>query len=144
MKVVRNDVTFPIPIVVTAWALLGSALASGDGAQVAGKPRPQDLTIATRGQSAATVAISPDAGPWEKRAAADLVYYIQRMTGAKPKLADTPAGAIGNSPEPPASIRGKPVQPPGPSRDGSDWSGEPPDPPVSFPKGAGHSHGLGG
>ncbi|MBU4272642.1 MAG: hypothetical protein KKA28_12340 [Planctomycetes bacterium] len=33
---------------------------------------------------------------------------------------------------------------PGPSRDGSDWSWEPPGPPVSFSKGAVHSHGPGG
>lgn len=61
-------------------------------AQVAGESGPADLKIADGGRSPATVVISPTAGEWEKRAANDLVEYIQRMTGARPKLADTDAG----------------------------------------------------
>ena len=42
-----------------------------------------DLVIASDGRSEARIVVSPAAGPWEKRAAADLAHYIARMTGAK-------------------------------------------------------------
>jgi hypothetical protein len=58
-------------------------------AATAGKSGPNDLTIAAGGKSSAVVIVSPAAGTWEKRAAADLVTYIQKMSGAKPALADT-------------------------------------------------------
>ena len=80
-----------IHVLVTTAALIVVALAVNAGEQIAGTPGPQDLTIAANRQTAAVVAVSPDAGTWEKRAAADLVYYIRQMTGAEPKLADTPA-----------------------------------------------------
>lgn len=47
-----------------------------------------ELVIADQGQTQATVVVSPKAGEWEKKAAADLVRYIEIMSGAKPALAD--------------------------------------------------------
>ncbi len=58
-------------------------------AATAGKPGKEDLTIATGGKSPAVIVVAPDAGTWEKRAAADLAAYIERMSGGKPTLADT-------------------------------------------------------
>ena len=58
-------------------------------AATAGKSCNNDLTIAADGKSAAIVIVAPDAGTWEKRAATDLVTYIERMSGAKPTLADS-------------------------------------------------------
>src|SRR4051812_27628117 len=60
-------------------------------AQVAGKSGANDLVIADAGKTAAVVAVSPAAGTWEKRAAADLARYVGRMTGAEPKVAATAA-----------------------------------------------------
>lgn len=75
------------------WLLVGLCpvmlLASISLAATAGKPGPTDLTIASGGKSGAVVLVAPDAGPWEKRAAADLVTYIEQMSGGKPALADT-------------------------------------------------------
>ena len=51
-----------------------------------------DLIIADRGKTSATVVVSPQAGQWEKRAADDLVQFIDLMTGARPALANTEAG----------------------------------------------------
>jgi hypothetical protein len=60
---------------------------------VAGTSGPDDLVIADGGRTAAVVVVAP--GPagrsWEYRAAADLVKYIEMMSGAKPELADTRA-----------------------------------------------------
>lgn len=50
-----------------------------------------DLLIADKSATRAVVAVSPKAGRWEKQAAADLVQYIVRMSGARPALADTDA-----------------------------------------------------
>lgn len=58
-------------------------------AAIAGKSGKSDLTIAAGGKSAATVLVAPEAGTWEKRAAADLALYIERMSGAKPAIADS-------------------------------------------------------
>lgn len=66
--------------------------ASEASAQVAGTPGAQDLVIASSGQTAATVVVSPAAGEWEARAAADLALYIGKMTGA-------PAPAVANTPD---------------------------------------------
>ena len=52
-----------------------------------------DLVIAAGGATATTIVVSPHAGPWEKRAAEDLVRCIALMTGAKPALADAPGAA---------------------------------------------------
>ncbi|WP_254512401.1 DUF4838 domain-containing protein [Anatilimnocola floriformis] len=58
-------------------------------AATAGKAGKADLVIATGGKSAAIVLVAPDAGAWEKRAAEDLVTYIERLSGGKPALANT-------------------------------------------------------
>lgn len=58
-------------------------------AATAGKPGQADLTIAAGGISPTVVIVAADAGPWEKRAAADLVTYVERMSGGSPLLADS-------------------------------------------------------
>jgi hypothetical protein len=58
-------------------------------AQTAGAPEKDELLIADASGAKATVVVAPTAGKWEKQAAADLVKYIELMTGAKPALADT-------------------------------------------------------
>ena len=58
-------------------------------AQTAGVSGRDDLLIADASGSKAIVVVAPTAGKWEKQAATDLVKYIERMTGAKPALADT-------------------------------------------------------
>ena len=81
-----------------ALALCSLACAAPARAAVAGKSGAANLRIAADGRSAATVAVAADAGVWERRAARDLVDYIGRMSGAAPKLADSPeslAGAAG-------------------------------------------------
>jgi hypothetical protein len=55
-------------------------------AQVAGYATKDDLLIADASGTKAQVVISAQAGKFEKAAAADLVTYIERMTGAKPAL----------------------------------------------------------
>ena len=63
-------------------------------AQVAGKSGDQNLVIAGAPGAAAVVLVSPAAGEWEKRAAADLALYVGRMTGGPaPAVADTPEAA---------------------------------------------------
>ncbi len=52
-----------------------------------GQSGADDLSIADRGKSTATVAVSPEAGQWEKQAADDLVKYVELMSGAKLPLA---------------------------------------------------------
>ena len=74
--------------------LLGSGAVC---AQLAGQRVTDELLIAEGGRTAAAAVVSPEAGRWEKRAAADLVKYIQLMTGAAPELAEN-AAAIGEGP----------------------------------------------
>ena len=50
--------------------------------------RSADLVIAAGGKTRATVVVAANAGPWEKRAAQDLVHYILRITQAQPSLAE--------------------------------------------------------
>lgn len=52
-------------------------------AQLAGTPTADPLVIVQHGQAVATVIVSPEAGPNEKAAAADLVKYVEMMSGAK-------------------------------------------------------------
>lgn len=47
-----------------------------------------ELVIAANGKTGAVVVVSAKAGEWEKRAAADLVHYVQLLSGARPALAD--------------------------------------------------------
>jgi hypothetical protein len=67
------------------WVVLVASLAAPWRAAAA------DLVIAEKGASKAVVAVSPKAGPWEKRAAQDLAHYISRMSNVRPSLADTDA-----------------------------------------------------
>jgi hypothetical protein len=69
-----------------ACVLVPTLAASG---QLAGKPGSADLTIAAADKTSAIVAVAGDAGTWEKRAAEDLVIYIERMSGAKPAIVST-------------------------------------------------------
>ena len=41
------------------------------------------LTIVEQGQSQTRVGVHPEAGEWERRAASDLVRYIEEMSGAR-------------------------------------------------------------
>lgn len=50
-----------------------------------------DLVVVADGVTSAIVVVSPQAGPSEKLAATDLVVMIERMSGARPQLADTAA-----------------------------------------------------
>jgi hypothetical protein len=63
--------------------------------QVAGDSGADDLMIAEGGVSKAVVAVSPLAGEWEKRAAGDLVTYIEKMSGARVEMANTAEGMAG-------------------------------------------------
>lgn len=82
-------ISTPAVATVMAWLLAASGARGEAGEEVAGKSGPGDLTVAAAGGPAATVAVAPAAGEWEKRAAGDLVHYMRLMTGAGPKLADT-------------------------------------------------------
>ena len=46
------------------------------------------LTIVERGQNQARIGVHPEAGEWERRAASDLVRYIEEMSGAHLPLID--------------------------------------------------------
>lgn len=59
-------------------------------AQLAGVAGHNDLVITDHGKTSAVVVVSPKAAGWERRAAEDLLHYIDMMSGAKPALADTP------------------------------------------------------
>ncbi len=50
---------------------------------------PAPLVVAGDGKAPAVVVVSPTAGPWEKKAAAEVVRCVGLMTGTEPKLADT-------------------------------------------------------
>lgn len=81
MKLLRSAMVFA--------ALLVSLAHQSAVAQIAGASGAQDLVISAGGKSPATVVVRPDAGKWEKQAAADLAHYIGELSGAKPTLADT-------------------------------------------------------
>ena len=49
----------------------------------------ESLVVTDGGRTKAVVVVDAKAGKWEKRAAADLVKYIELMSGAKPALANT-------------------------------------------------------
>ena len=67
--------------------LLGMLLNIPASAATAGRPGASDLTIASGGKTAAVVVVAEKAGPHERKAAEDLVKYIELMSGAKPTLA---------------------------------------------------------
>src|SRR4051794_13178544 len=60
-------------------------------ARAADVPAAGDLVIARDGHTAATIIASPDTSERGKRAGADLARYVERMAGARPAVADTPA-----------------------------------------------------
>jgi hypothetical protein len=74
-------------------------------AQVAGAPAAEPLAVVQDGQPVASVFVAQDAGELERAGAADLVKYVERMTGAKLALLAVPAG--GRAPEGPAILVGK-------------------------------------
>jgi len=86
-------------IAIISIALMFSAQSR---AQLAGGGGNDDLIVASQSASTAIVLVSPNADEWEKRAAGDLIHYIEKMTGGKPKLASTPEALKdalnGNSP----------------------------------------------
>src|SRR5688572_860927 len=47
------------------------------------------LVVAAPGKAPPVVVVSPTAGPWEKKAAAEVVRCVGLMTGTEPKLANT-------------------------------------------------------
>ncbi|MFO0797384.1 MAG: DUF4838 domain-containing protein [Gemmataceae bacterium] len=68
---------FAVPFVVLAFVL-----------RTAAQPHAL-LVVAGDGKTPAVVVVSPAAGPWEKKAAAEVVRCVGLMTGTEPKLADT-------------------------------------------------------
>lgn len=73
-----------LSLVTGLLALSGSAWSAGHQA---------DLIIADGGKTRATVVVAAKAGPWEKRAAQDLVTYIFRITNARPVLVESDEAA---------------------------------------------------
>lgn len=56
------------------------------------------LVIADGGKTKAVVVVNADAGKWEKRAAEDLVRYVERMSAAKPTLANPAVPTAADAP----------------------------------------------
>jgi hypothetical protein len=54
-----------------------------------------DLVLVEQGKTAASIVVAADAGPWEKRAAADLARSIELMSGAKLATAES----VGTGPQ---------------------------------------------
>src|SRR5437868_4911540 len=55
---------------------------------VAGNSGSANLVIANDGKSDAIVAVASDAGEWETKGAVDLVEFIEKLSGARPALAN--------------------------------------------------------
>ena len=76
-----------------AWGLCSLlwCLATGSPclAATAGQADGRELVIVAGGKTEAVVIVSPQAGRWERRAAADLAKYIELISGGKPAVADT-------------------------------------------------------
>lgn len=87
-----------------AIALLVACIACPAGAQMAGAPDSDPLLIVKEGQAQASVVVSAAGGELEKAAAADLVKYIEMMSGAKPSLLTLAASA--KPPDGPAILIG--------------------------------------
>jgi hypothetical protein len=58
----------------------------------------EPLRVVEDGKTRAVVVVDAKAGTWEKRAAEDLVKYIERMSGAKPQLANSAAPGTADAP----------------------------------------------
>ena len=75
---------------LAGWLLLAPALPY---AQIAGTAGPDRMIIVQEGQPKATIVLAPDAGTQEKAAAADLVKYVELMTGARLRVQEAaPSG----------------------------------------------------
>ncbi|HEX7887961.1 MAG TPA: DUF4838 domain-containing protein [Ramlibacter sp.] len=75
------------------------------GAQTAGAPGPDPLSIVSNGRAVASVIVADDAGEQEKLAAADLVKYVEMMSGARLPVHVAVRGAA--LPAGPAIVLGK-------------------------------------
>lgn len=62
----------------------------------------EPLTIDAK--SRVIVVVAPDAGKWEKKVGADLVHYIERLTGTKPTIAENGQALLVNLAPPPVGI----------------------------------------
>jgi hypothetical protein len=76
-----------------AAALILSTQAWFAGAQLAGTPGNDNLMIVQDGKTTASVVLAADAGEMEKTAAADLLKYVEIMSGAKLPLVTLAPGA---------------------------------------------------
>ena len=66
---------------------------------------PNHLPIVQNGKAEAAVLVAEDAGPWERRAADDLVKYIEKMSRARPRRLTLTRGVP--APEGPALLVGR-------------------------------------
>ena len=73
-------------VTLLAWVVL--IIIAGTSVYSA-EPDDRELVIAASGKTSAVIAVSPDAGSFEKRAAADLAKYIALMCGDQPRIAQT-------------------------------------------------------
>lgn len=71
-------------VAVSSWlgSLLGGFAGAKGKAPALISSETDPLTLVERGQAKTSLWVSNAAGPWERRAAADLVHYVERMTGA--------------------------------------------------------------
>ncbi len=76
-------------------SLLGACSAARSGGTGgAASPGRDDLVIVRAGRTNAVVVVSADAGYWEKRAAEDLVKYIEMISGARPAVTSAPDAVV--------------------------------------------------
>ena len=75
-----------------AATLCCAAFALGSCARAQNEVPKDALAIVQDGKAAAAVVVAADAGEWEKKAADDLVKYIELMSGAKPELVNAVPG----------------------------------------------------
>ena len=75
-----RDCSLRVLTMFTVWLALSASATAQDV-----------LKVVEDGKTKAVVVVDAKAGKWEKRAAADLVRYIELMTGAEPAVANTDA-----------------------------------------------------
>lgn len=80
-------------VLTSALASLLATRAPSAHSQIPGSPGGNDLMIVQDGQARASVVIAADAGDTEALAAADLIHYIELMSGAKLPLTVLAPGA---------------------------------------------------
>lgn len=76
-------------IVTSLSCVLILMTAAATNAATAGRGGGNELVVVNNGQTTAVVIVSPEAGPYEKLAADDLVRYVGQISGAKPGLANS-------------------------------------------------------